>query len=371
MTALPSGYSLAVRVGAGAFGEVFRAREDAARRWVALKRLSRYDLCKAEASALAAGLPCLPALYSVFSAKGAEWICMEYVHGLPLGALLASGVEPAEAAGLACNLVRALAALHDSGSAHGDLKPENILVQPDGGIRLLDLGLSAAGSDRALGGSAGYTAPEAGSPGIDPRKSDLWSLGVVLHEILTGARPAPAEKANGWARLRAAAPGWIPAVDQLLEEDPARRPSSIAVLLPGLPAALWSEVASDRLSAAADRRLAALLGRQAEDLVRRGRSREALPLLQEALDLDPDQNLSLGLLPRLRLDEGRSRRRVWVAVAVAVVAAIAVAGVLALREAPEEAYVPLKTAPELERLPPPRGGSGNPAMPLRERGIGP
>jgi len=367
MTALPSGYSLAVRVGAGAFGEVFRAREDAAMRWVALKRLSRPDLCKVEASALAAGLPCLPALYSVFSAKGAEWICMEYVHGLPLGALLAAGVEATEAASVAGSLVRGLAALHESGSAHGDLKPENILVQPDGGIRLLDLGLSAAGTDRAMGGSAGYSAPEAGSPGIDPRRSDLWSLGVVLHEILTGARPAPAERANGWARLRAAAPGWVHSVDRLLAEDPARRPSSIAVLLPELPSAVWTEVAADRLSAAADRRLAALLGREAEDLVRRGRSREALPLLQEALDLDPDQNLSLGLLPRLRLDEGRSRRRVWVAVIVAAVAAIAVVGALALREAPEEAYVPLKTGPELERMPPPRRGSGNPAMPLRER----
>jgi serine/threonine protein kinase len=339
-------------------------------RWVALKRLSRPDLCKAEASALAAGLPCLPALYSVFSAKGADWICMEYVHGLPLGALLASGVEAAEAASLAGSLVRGLAALHEWGSAHGDLKPENILVQSDGGIRLLDLGLSVAGTARAMGGSAGYSAPEAGSPGIDPRRSDLWSLGVVLHEILTGTRPAPAERTNGWARLRAAAPGWIPAVDQLLEEDPARRPSSIAVLLPGLPSAVWTETAAERVSAAADRRLAALLGRQAEDLVRRGRSREALPLLQEALDLDPDQNLSLGLLPRLRLDEGRSRPWVWAAVA-AVVAAIAVVGVLALRDAPDEAYVPLKTVPELERMPPPRGAAGDPAMPLRERGARP
>jgi serine/threonine protein kinase len=366
MTALPSGYSLAVRVGAGAFGEVFRAREDAAARWVALKRLSRPDLCRAEASALAAGLPCLPALYSVFSAKGADWICMEYVHGLPLGDFLASGSESADAASVAAGLVRGLAALHEWGSAHGDLKPENILVQTDGGIRLLDLGLSAAGTARAAGGSAGYSAPEAGSPGIDPRRSDLWSLGVVLHEILTGVRPAPAERANGWARLRAAAPDWIPAVEQLLEEDPARRPSSIAVLLPGLPSAIWTETAADRVSAAAERRLAALLGRQAEDLVRRGRSREALPLLQEALDLDPDQNLSLGLLPRLRLDEGRSRRWAWAAAAV-VAAAIAVVVSLALREPPDEAYVPLKTAPELERMPPPRGGPGDPAMPLRER----
>jgi serine/threonine protein kinase len=301
---------------------------------------------------------------------------MEFVHGLPLRELLASGLETADAACVADGVVRALAALHEWGPAHGDLKPDNVLVEPDGGIRLLDLGLSTTCTDRggtaqggaALGGSAGYSAPEAGSPGIDPRRSDLWSLGVVLHEILTGARPAPAERANGWMRLRAVAPGWIPLVAQLLEEDPARRPPSIQALLPDLPPTVWTETAVERVSTAADRRLAGLLGREADDLVRRGRSREALPLLQEALDLDPDQNLSLGLLPRLRLDDGRSRRLVWAAVAAAVVA-VAVMGALALRGAPDEAYVPLKTVPELERMPPPRGGSKDPAMPLRE-GIG-
>jgi len=367
MTALPAGYSRAVRVGSGAFGEVFRAREDAASRWVALKRLPKPGEGKAEAAALAAGLPCLPALHSVFSAKGADWICMEFVHGLPVRELLDAGLETAEAACVAGGVVRALAMLHEWGAAHGDLKPENILVEPGGGIRLLDLGFSTTRTAR--GGSAGYSAPEAGTPGIDPRRSDLWSLGVVLHEILTGARPSPGERARGWARLRAVAADWIPAVEQLLEEDPARRPPSIHALPSVLPRAVWTESAVERVSTAADRRLAGLLGREAEDMVRRGRSREALPLLQEALDLDPDQNLSLALLPRLRMDEGRSRRLVWAAVATVAVAAIAIVAALALGPRADESYVPLKMAPELERVLPPSRAAGNPAMPLRE-GVG-
>lgn len=367
MTAIPVGYSRSVLVGAGAFGEVFRAREDAAGRWVALKRLRLSDHARAEATALAAGLPCLPALYSLFSARGSDWISMEYVHGLPLGEL--SRLEPGDddAARVAAGLVRAMASLHAWGAAHGDLKPENILLEPDGGIRLLDLGFSASVTASAPGASAGYAAPEAGSKGVDPRRSDLWSLGLTLHEILAGARPGPRERASGWPRLRAVAPGWIAIVDSLLWEDPARRPSSAEALLPDLPDLGWSEALAERVEGEADRRLAGLLAAEAGRLVQRGRSREALPLLQESLHLDPDQNLSLDLLSRLRLEPRRSRRWAWTAAAAAFLVAATVLAI-SLRDSTEDADVLPRSDSLMDRVRAPAPAGGEQDMPLRERG---
>ena len=367
MTAIPTGYSRVVRIGAGSFGEVFRAREDAAGRWVALKRLRLSDRARAEATALAAGLPCLPALHSLFSARGADWISMEYVHGLPLGDLPRLELGEDDAVRVASGLVRAMAALHASGAAHGDLKPENVLLEPDGRIRLLDLGFAAAGAEALAGASVGYAAPEAGSKGVDPRRSDLWSLGLTLHEILVGARPGPRERAAGWPRLGAAAPGWVSLVDSLLAEDPALRPPSAQALVRDLPDPEWSAELAERVEGEADRRLSGLLAAEAERLVQKGRSREALPLLQEALDLDPDQNLSLDLLPRLRLDPGRTRWWAWaVAATIALVAATVL--LISIRESAEEVRIPLKSESGLDRIRAPGPSVGEQAMPLRDRG---
>jgi serine/threonine protein kinase len=366
MTAIPAGYSRGVHIGAGAFGEVFRAREDAAGRWVALKRLRLSDQARSEATALAAGLPCLPALYALFSARGSDWISMEYMHGLPLRELSNLELGEDDAIHVAAQLVRAMASLHASGISHGDLKPENILLEPDGRIRLLDLGFSANGTAVATGASTGYAAPEAGSKGIDPRRSDLWSLGLTLHEILAGARPGPRERAAGWPRLRSVALGWIPLVDSLLMEDPARRPPSAESLLRDLPPVGWSVGLAQRVEGEADRRLAGMLAAEAQRLVLRGRSHEALPLLQESLDLDPDQKLSLDLLPRLRLDSGRSRR--WaLAVAVAVAVITAAVAAISIHASSEDAYVPIKTDSGLDRIRTRGPAGGEQEMPLRER----
>ncbi len=316
---LPSGFSRAVPVGKGAFGTVFRARQDSLGRWVALKEVPRGDKnAIEEAQALAAApLACLPTVYGFVSQRRSEWISMEYIHGISLREAISQGLEAYEAAFLARALAESLAQLHQADRAHGDLKPENLIVEASGKIRLVDLGFSASISQDVPGGTAGYMAPERGTTGCDPRRADLWSLGVVLHEILVGARPTPAEGSNGWKRLRMTAVEWVPWIDLLLREDPARRgpcANQIDTELPevGSPPVHFLE----RVGEQADRNLARLMVEEASALLQDGLPSEALAMIQQALELDPDQSDALGLLPKVRLGRQKGPRRWWPAVVV-------------------------------------------------------
>lgn len=331
---LPQGYSREVPIGEGAFGAVFRARQDDLGRWVALKEIRRGDKsAREEAQALAAApLACLPTVFGLEAGKRSDWISMEYVHGVSLRDLAHLGLEPRESAATCAALVRSVAILHAAGRSHGDIKPENAILQPDGKIRLVDLGFSASASGVAVqGGTAGYLAPEIGSAGCDPRRADAWSLGVVVHELLVGARPSAAERGGGWKRLVAAAPDWIPLVDLLLREDPSRRPSTVDVALGELPEAPgFGAGFLERVRELADRNLASRMVEEAGRLLDRRIPSAALVLLQQALELDPDQSAALAMLPRVRLG-GRppSRKRLAAfALVLAVVAAIVAVSLL-------------------------------------------
>lgn len=356
----PAGYSRAVLVGAGSFGTVHRAWEESAGRWVALKRLARLENARAEAAILAKGLPCLPLLHTVFPSKGAGWISMEFLRGTSLRTLSTLDPSPEELASIGASLCRAVAILHEAGIAHGDLKPENILVDPAGQVRLMDLGLSGG----VAGGSTGYAAPEMGTPGVDRRRCDLWSLGQVLHELLAGARATYSDRRSGWVRVGAVAPGWAPVLDALLSENPADRPDSAQFILPSLPQAIWNPGLGDRIGAAADRELASKLSSKAGELVRRSRSREALHLIQEALDLDPDQSEALALLPRLRMDAPR-RRWIWI---LAGALLVLVAGVAIRMRLPDEPDPTLPAGELRDRVLAPATTEPSPPVPLRTGG---
>ncbi len=372
---LPPGYSRAVPIGEGAFGAVFRARQDDLGRWVALKEIRRGDKsAREEAQALAAApLACLPTVFGLAAGRKSDWISMEYVHGVSLRELMNSGLEPRESAAMCASLARSIAILHAGGRSHGDIKPENAILQPDGRIRLMDLGFSASASGVASqGGTAGYLAPEIGSPGCDPRRADVWSTGVVLHELLVGARPSPSERGGGWKRLALEAPDWIPLVDLLLREDPSRRPSSLGLVLGEIPtASALAEVFLERVREQADRNLASRMVEEAGRLLDRRIPSEALVLLQQALELDPDQSAALAMLPRVRLGaKSPSRRRgVLVAVAVVLVAAIVAAVFLHRPRAPRSVRpVPMEVVETKERLRSDKGlkDRGPGTLPLRE-----
>ena len=358
MTRLPPGFSRPVLVGEGAFGKVFRAREDGSGRWVALKRLESKGAARAEAAVLALGLPCLPALHSVVPFRGSDWIAMELVGGVPLDALRRMDPDTEEIEPVATALVEAMAALHRRGIGHGDLKPGHVRVEASGRVRLLDLGLTGPA---ATGGTAGYAAPEAGATDSDILRCDLWSLGRMLHELLAGALPTQADRANRWARLDAAAPGWSPLVELLLREDPSQRPASAAELVLPAPARAWSNSLGERIAAAADRDLASRLASAAAELLKRGSPAAAVPLLQESLDLDPDQGDALALLGRVRI---RPPTRRWPWVAAAALVAASAAAWLALRTDAPSPTIPSRL--DRDRVRTPRGGADAPPVPLRE-----
>jgi serine/threonine-protein kinase len=157
---------------------------------------------------------------------------------------------------IARQAAQGLAALHDAGFVHGDIKPANIFLSPDGHATLIDLGFaqpigeSEPGTGRAIAGTPVYLAPEAvANPAVCDVRSDLYSLGVTLYEMLTGSPPFPAGDASELARQhREAVPpdirqraGYVPApvaelVARLLAKQVLRRPSSarelVELLLP-------------------------------------------------------------------------------------------------------------------------------------------
>ncbi len=174
------------------------------------------------------------------------YVAMPWLRGATLGAWLAQRprIDPPLAFWLARQTAEALGALHRAGWMHGDVKPENIFVSPEGHVTLLDLGFARRidGSERLsaqrLVGTSFYLAPElAARPPRADIRSDLYSLGVVLFEMLTGQRPfagsAPDEilrqhRQTRAPDLQALTPG-LPEdayrlVGQLLAKEPLRRP---------------------------------------------------------------------------------------------------------------------------------------------------
>jgi serine/threonine protein kinase len=190
-------YLLESRLGAGGMGEVWKARDTRLDRVVAIKQLRREHSSRfqQEARAIAAlNHPNICTLYDV----GPDYLVMEYIEGSPLRGPL----PPGRVLPLAVEIAGALAEAHSKGILHRDLKPGNIMITSRGAAKLLDFGLAkvlADSVDRSLGptqtlegtvaGTPAYMSPEQarGQP-LDER-SDVFSFGAVLYEMLTG-RPA-------------------------------------------------------------------------------------------------------------------------------------------------------------------------------------
>ena len=202
-------YTLLEKLGAGAAATVWRAR--AGKSVVALKLFSAESMRVSESrerffrEARIGGEIRHPNLVRIHDSgaldDGRCYLAMELVPGRSLGEVLRDEgkLAPARAEALARDVASALVALHAAGIVHRDVKPENILVRPDGSAVLTDLGLARSALFKTMTrqdvavGTLAYMSPEqcVGRP-LDGR-SDLWSLGVVLHEMLTGARPFTAE----------------------------------------------------------------------------------------------------------------------------------------------------------------------------------
>lgn len=379
---LPPFFSEPVEIGRGRFGVVYRVRQQGVGRWIALKSLpaSAREEAEAEARHLATlELPVLPAVYGVHAHRGRIFVAEEWLQGPSLASVLEHGLGEELGLDRAGAVSQALACLHDAGLAHGDFKPANILCTVDGRIRLVDLGFArrSAVGGAVAGGTPAYLAPELQSgEACDPVQADLWSLGVVLHELLTGTRPSPQDLSKGFPRLdRCGLPhGGVGLVKALLASDPALRPPAREVAL-GL-------AVSGEASGAVQQLCARLFAREMADrLHEAGKSalvrdpERAFAMLSEALEHDPDHVPSLELLPHIHMGPAKSRKLAWMAAAGLAIAAL-VAAVLVLSGRgsggagrPDPLVV---LAQQQERdgmrvaMAPQVGGGGGNALPLRE-----
>jgi serine/threonine protein kinase len=213
-------YEILSALGAGGMGEVYRARDTKLNRDVAIKVLP--DLFASDAERLArftreaqtlASLnhPNIAHIHGLEESGGVRALVMELVEGEDLAQRIAHGAIPLdEALPIAKQIAEALEAAHEQGIIHRDLKPANIKVRPDGTVKVLDFGLAkmlepggASGSSGfenaptltspammtgagVILGTAAYMSPEqACGKGLDSR-TDIWSFGCVLYEILSG-----------------------------------------------------------------------------------------------------------------------------------------------------------------------------------------
>jgi TolB-like protein len=209
-------YEIQSPLGAGGMGEVYRARDTRLDRDVALKvihshfaadadRLSRFTQEAKAAARL--DHPNILVVHDVGSHEGNPYIVSELLEGESLREMLGTPLPPKKAVGYALEIARGLSAAHEKGIIHRDLKPENVFVTKDRRIKILDFGvakLTQPSSDGSLDtaattaaatqpgvvlGTVGYMSPEQvqGKP-LDAR-SDIFSLGAVLYELLSGKKP--------------------------------------------------------------------------------------------------------------------------------------------------------------------------------------
>jgi serine/threonine protein kinase len=195
-----AGYSIVGQLGRGGMGVVWEALELKLDRKVAIKV---QKAAKGDAGLLAEALvaarigdPSIVRVFDVgYTLDERTYYAMELVDGTSLAALVAEGpIAPRRAVAIAADVARAAAAAHEHGVIHRDLKPHNVIVDPTGRARVLDFGIACRIDDgdvapEGLTGSPAYMAPEqvTGDP-ITPR-TDIFAIGVILYEMLTGRRP--------------------------------------------------------------------------------------------------------------------------------------------------------------------------------------
>lgn len=204
-------YKIESLLGSGGMGEVYLAHESRLNRRVALKILLRHfvadaeraDRFKREAEALSAmNHPNLITIYEVGESGGLKFIAMEFVEGRTLRQMMKDGLKLKDSLTVACQVAEALAAAHRAGIIHRDVKPDNVMVRPDGYAKLLDFGLAKLTEARgpretdaahtqagAAMGTLAYMSPEQATGEALDHRTDIWSLGVVLFESVTGRKP--------------------------------------------------------------------------------------------------------------------------------------------------------------------------------------
>jgi serine/threonine protein kinase len=206
-------YNILERLGSGSLGEVYRARDLKVGRTVALMALptellpassQKEEFLKQARAACALNHPNIATLFDVVEQDGRCYLAYEFAAGPSLREEMSGRpVNPRRAIELAAQMADALSEGHSRGLVHGDLRPENVVVTPKGSAKILNFGLTkwtTGGQARALASTpdglgvdpqnvAGYLSPEQALGGAIDERSDVFSFGAVLYEMLTGRGP--------------------------------------------------------------------------------------------------------------------------------------------------------------------------------------
>jgi formylglycine-generating enzyme required for sulfatase activity/predicted Ser/Thr protein kinase len=260
-------YVIERRLGRGGMGTVYLATDTVLGRQVALKVLDCGDNAEDDAqrvrmlreARLAAGLEHerVARVYDVGEHDGSTFVSMEYVRGVTLRAWMGETHAPSEAVAIVTQIAEGLSVLHASGVVHRDLKPENVMLQAQGGVKLLDFGLAGhvphppdatmAVGDGTLStehrasaffGTPGYMAPEQYEGQRADTHADVFALGVMIAELVTGERPF---KGTTMAALLRATEGPLVVLElPVWQRYPARLREIVARMLAREPAARFS-----------------------------------------------------------------------------------------------------------------------------------
>ncbi|HLG93889.1 MAG TPA: protein kinase [candidate division Zixibacteria bacterium] len=251
-----SHYRIESEIGQGGMGVVFRALDTRLERAVALKFLSPQFVAHPEAksrflnearAASALNHPNICTIYEIGEYGGQEFIAMEFVEGQPLSKIISSGKLPVpEVLDYSLQMAEGLEAAHKKGIIHRDVKPDNILVAVEGRLKIMDFGLAKirhttriTTTGTALG-TAAYMSPEQARGEFVDARTDLFSLGMIMYEMLAGRHPFagpetpehPAaiiyailhEKPEALAHFAANVPAGLETIIlKALEKSPARR----------------------------------------------------------------------------------------------------------------------------------------------------
>src|SRR5688572_12354287 len=266
-------YVVVAQIGVGGMGEVYRATDTGLNRDVAIKvmpdefaqdaeRLARFER---EAKTLASlNHPGIATIHGFENSHGSRALVMEFIDGPTLADRIADGPLPLdEAVAITKEIADALEVAHEQGIVHRDLKPANIKIRPDGVVKVLDFGLAKivepAGvvSGRSMSptitspamtqagvilGTATYMAPEQAKGRGADKRSDVWALGCVMYEMLTGRRAFEGEDISDtlalilrgepdWNALpRNLPPAVVSLLNRMLEKDRRRRVADVAAV---------------------------------------------------------------------------------------------------------------------------------------------
>jgi len=250
-------FVIKTRLGGGGMGEVFLAEDRVLKRRVAMKAIRpehsqdtefRRRLCQEAEQASQLDDEHIARIYDIAEHHAQLFVIMEYVEGQTLRAKLGEPLAAEEFFSIAEQCLGGLAAAHRRGILHCDLKPENLMITPAGQLKILDFGLARRVTTQVTteetrdtvelsapvrGGTLAYMAPEVLLGKEPDQRSDIFSIGVVLHEALSGQHPflaGPAAATAGRILLQGPGPirgvvprGLKPVIARMLEKDPELR----------------------------------------------------------------------------------------------------------------------------------------------------